>query len=100
MEFATNPGRLKSFCFRKREIEKHTRKLLSTEGVTQVIVLGAGLDVLSLRLAQEYPTVNFIEIDTEESQIFKTNAFRRGKRHCQETWKLLREICGTRFLTY
>lgn len=74
-ELVTNQGRLKFFCFRKKEIEKQTRQLLQEEGVTQVIVLGAGLDVLSLKLAPEYSHIKFIEIDREESQNFKRQAF-------------------------
>src|SRR4051812_47242588 len=46
----TDPGRLRHFCFRKREIEKQTRQLLDAKSIKQVIILGAGLDVLSLRL--------------------------------------------------
>jgi methyltransferase (TIGR00027 family) len=75
-EFVTNTGRLKFFCFRKREIEKQARELLNAGAIKQVIVLGAGLDVLSLRLAPEYSAVKFIEIDTENSQNFKTTAFK------------------------
>jgi methyltransferase (TIGR00027 family) len=75
-ELVTYPGRLRHFCFRKKEIGKQARKLLEAEGIQQVIILGAGLDVLSLRLAQEYPAVKFIEIDTKESQDFKVSSFR------------------------
>jgi len=72
----TDSGRLRHFCFRKREIEKQTRQLLSEKSIKQVIILGAGLDVLSLRLATEFPAVKFIEIDTQESQAFKTASFK------------------------
>jgi methyltransferase (TIGR00027 family) len=71
----THPDRLRHFCFRKKEIEKQTRKLLEEGGMQQIIVLGAGLDVLSMRLAKEYPAVKFIEIDTKESQDFKASSF-------------------------
>jgi methyltransferase (TIGR00027 family) len=78
-EMVTNSGRLKFFCFRKKEIEKAVRKLLASDEITQVIVLGAGLDVLSMRLAPEYSRVNFIEIDREESQLFKAAAFKNAQ---------------------
>jgi methyltransferase (TIGR00027 family) len=74
-ELVTYPGRLRHFCFRKKEIEKQARKLLEEEGIEQVVILGAGLDVLSLRLAHEYPAVTFTEIDTKESQDFKVSSF-------------------------
>lgn len=73
-ELVTSPGRLRHFYLRKKEIEKQARRLLG-QGVEQVVVLGAGLDVLSLRLAKEYPQVTFIEIDTEASQLFKQSAW-------------------------
>jgi methyltransferase (TIGR00027 family) len=74
-ELVTDTGRLSHFCFRKKEIEKQARKLIEGENAKQVIILGAGLDVLSLRLAHEYPAVKFIEIDTKESQDFKIASF-------------------------
>ena len=78
-ELVTNPGRLRHFYFRKKEIEKQARALLDGGGITQVVLLGAGLDVLSLQLASEYPGVRFIEIDTGESQAFKTASFAAGR---------------------
>lgn len=71
----THPDRLRHFCFRKKEIESQARKLLEEGSIGQVVVLGAGLDVLSLRLASEYPSVKFIEIDMHESQGFKIACF-------------------------
>lgn len=76
-DLVTNPGRLRHFYFRKKEIEKQVRSLLSG-GIEQVVVLGAGLDILSLRLAPEYRAVKFIEIDTGSSQQFKISAQREG----------------------
>jgi len=77
-DMVTNRGRMRHFYFRKKEIEKQVRALLGGETIKQVIVLGAGLDVLSLRLAPEYGSVKFIEIDTEESQNFKIASLRAG----------------------
>ena len=73
-EWVTSTGRLRHFYLRKQEIEKQTRQRLLFGGIKQVVVLGAGLDVLALRLAKEFPDVNFIEIDRAESQAFKTAA--------------------------
>lgn len=78
-DLVTNRGRLRHFYLRKKQIEKQVRELLVAGNVKQVVVLGAGLDVLSLRLAREYPDVLFIEIDTEESQRFKQAAFAAQK---------------------
>lgn len=73
-EWVTSTGRLRHFCLRKKEIEKHARRRLLCEHLKQVVVLGAGLDVLALRLANEFPDINFIEIDRAESQVFKKAA--------------------------
>lgn len=73
-ELVTHKGRLRHFLLRKKEIEKNTRKIISENDIRQVVVLGAGLDVLALRLAMEFPDIKFIEIDRTESQAFKINA--------------------------
>jgi methyltransferase (TIGR00027 family) len=80
-QLVTNPTRMRHFLFRKKEVEKQTRQLLSDQGVTQVVVLGAGLDLLALQLAGEFPGVNFIEIDTAESQAFKTSVLKKYYPH-------------------
>jgi methyltransferase (TIGR00027 family) len=69
----TNKARPRHFLFRKKEIDKQVRAALA-EGVQQVIVLGAGLDVLSLKLSPSYDKIQFIEIDLHASQQFKKNA--------------------------
>lgn len=74
-QLTTTTSRVRHFYFRKKEIEAQVRSLLDGGETSQVIVLGAGLDVLSLRLANEYKEVKFIEIDTEPSQTFKTSSF-------------------------
>ncbi len=76
-ELVTNKGRLRHFYLRKKEIEKQTRKILAGGDIGQVVVLGAGLDVLALRLAPECPQIKFIEIDLPPSQEFKLEALRK-----------------------
>lgn len=75
-ELVTNPGRLRHFYLRKKEIERQVRALLEKDKPVQVVVLGAGLDILCMRLAPEYADVNFIEIDVESSQRFKKEVCR------------------------
>lgn len=72
-QLVTNKSRPRHFLFRKKEISTQARTALDA-GATQVIVLGAGLDILSMRLAIAYPNARFIEIDTGASQQFKIQA--------------------------
>lgn len=56
------PGQFVAFGERKAFCERQVREGLCT-GASQVLVLGAGYDTLSWRLAPEFPGVNFFEID-------------------------------------
>ncbi|MBQ4836526.1 class I SAM-dependent methyltransferase [Pseudoalteromonas luteoviolacea] len=67
------PGISLHYVLRKRHIEQLTLKALS-EGVTQVVVLGAGFDSLCWRLQQTFVDVNFIEIDHPATQSQKVKA--------------------------
>ena len=58
---------------RKRCIEKETRELLKQD-VEQVVVLGAGLDTLACRLAEEFPNALFYEIDHPATHADKCSA--------------------------
>jgi methyltransferase (TIGR00027 family) len=78
-DLVTDRGRLRHFYLRKKEINKQVRELLANGGFKQVVVLGAGLDALSLALAPEYPAVTFIEIDRKESQAFKISSLQAHK---------------------
>lgn len=71
----SDSNRLRHFYLRKKEIQKNVISLIVEQNIEQIVVLGAGLDVLSVKLAVEYPNIHFIEIDMRESQKFKTNAF-------------------------
>ncbi len=63
---------------RKRWVEDRTREALQ-RGKTQVVVVAAGLDTLSLRLASESPAVQFIEVDHPATQRVKTEAMPHGR---------------------
>ncbi len=65
------PGMTHHFLFRKRLIADKVSYALSA-GVKQVIVLGAGLDTLAIRMAPQHPTVQFFEIDLPNTQRTKT----------------------------
>lgn len=58
---------------RKRFIEDEVRQGLA-EGVEQVVVFGAGYDPLSIRLAGEFPSVRFYELDHPPTQAVKRRA--------------------------
>ncbi|MGR9012006.1 MAG: class I SAM-dependent methyltransferase [Gammaproteobacteria bacterium] len=69
------------YVLRKRGIEDYALKALS-EGITQVVNLGAGFDTLLYRLSQKYPKVNFIEIDHPATQKLKQQFFAEsGEAH-------------------
>ncbi len=66
----TLPGILGHYARRKRFLEEVARESLEA-GFTQVVVLGAGLDTLALRLCTEYPQALFWEMDKQATQHFK-----------------------------
>ena len=68
------PGIILHYILRKRYIEEVTHSLLS-EGVTQVVILGAGFDPLAFRLSQLYPQVDFFELDHPQTQELKKESF-------------------------
>lgn len=67
------PGIALHYVFRKRCIEDEVRAAIS-DGVTQVVNLGAGLDTLCARLAAEHPALHFIEIDHPATNALKAEA--------------------------
>ena len=67
------PGIMLHYVVRKRYLEEITRRSLR-DGVQQVVVLGAGFDMLALRLHQEFPAVTFIECDHPATQQVKQQA--------------------------
>lgn len=60
---------------RKRFVHDEALAALE-EGVSQLLVVGAGMDTLSLRLAPRFPQVTFIEIDHPASQRAKLRAIK------------------------
>jgi methyltransferase (TIGR00027 family) len=70
------PGIRTHYVLRKKIIERETRTAID-EGFRQVVVIGAGFDVLALRLAAEFPLVTFIELDHAATQHAKRQASER-----------------------
>ena len=56
------PGQFEAFAQRKTFCERQVREDIGG-GAAQVLVLGAGYDTLGWRLAPEFPSVKFFEID-------------------------------------
>jgi len=56
------PGQFVEFGHRKAYFENQAREAIAA-GARQILVLGAGYDLLCLRLAPEFPNIVFFEID-------------------------------------
>lgn len=70
------PGISLHYAVRKRFLEDAARQALA-QGAGQVVVLGAGLDTLALRLHREYPLALFVESDHPATQAVKRRALAR-----------------------
>lgn len=75
LERLTHPGIIEHYARRKAWIESRVRTAI-VDGADRVIVLGAGFDTLALRLANEFPIVEWIEIDHPATQAVKIAAIR------------------------
>jgi methyltransferase (TIGR00027 family) len=73
IERSTVPGILRHYALRKKCLALFAREALR-DGITQVVVLGAGLDPLALTLQREFPDGRFWEIDHPATQRLKTEA--------------------------
>ena len=73
VEAATLPGIVNHYWHRKRWIEVRCRSAVA-RGVSRVVVLGAGLDTLGLRLAIEHPALQVLELDHPNTQVAKQHA--------------------------
>lgn len=76
VEEHVQPGITTHYWHRKRWIEACCRAAL-TEGSRRVVVIGAGFDTLALRLAPQFPEVEFVEIDHPATQRDKRAAIAR-----------------------
>ncbi|MFT4925240.1 MAG: methyltransferase (TIGR00027 family) [Phenylobacterium sp.] len=76
-EYLMLPGITLHYVLRKRYIEDQTREAIYG-GVTQVVNICAKFDPLAWILHQQYPEVNFIEIDHPDTQKIKTEALLKG----------------------
>lgn len=77
VERATLPGIAHHYAHRKRWIEQQVRRAVA-EGATRVVVLGAGLDTLALRLAREHAGVSLCELDHPDTHAAKCRALGQG----------------------
>lgn len=73
------PGIGEHFWRRKRWLEKRVRERLAA-GDGRVLVAGAGFDTLALRLAPEFPAVEFVELDHPATQRLKLRTLRAAGR--------------------
>lgn len=78
-ERAVIPGVRLHYAVRKRYLEDVARRAFR-EGVSQMIVLGAGLDPLALRLHRELPEGLFVELDHPATQRVKRRALEGTER--------------------
>jgi methyltransferase (TIGR00027 family) len=70
MELFTVPGLSLHYVLRKRYIEEVLRSALAND-FRQLVVIGAGLDTVALRLVAEFPALNAIEVDHPATQSLK-----------------------------
>ena len=73
MERSTIPGVLLHYALRKKCIGELARSALGN-GISQVVVLGAGFDPLSSELQWEFPDAQFWEVDHPATQLHKMRA--------------------------
>lgn len=73
LERVTLPGILLHYALRKQRLRQHAHAAIAA-GCTQVVVLGAGLDTISMELKASYPAIRCIEIDHPATQAVKRAA--------------------------
>ena len=79
LERGTVPGIKLHYALRKRFLEEAARVAIN-DGVSQVVVIGAGFDTLALRLHESFPNVTFFEIDHPATQSAKRHVV-EGEAH-------------------
>jgi methyltransferase (TIGR00027 family) len=67
------PGIIAHYWHRKRWIERRCRQSIA-DGIHRIVVIGAGFDTLALRLASEFPHIEWVEIDHPATQRAKRSA--------------------------
>lgn len=77
LEKLTLPGIMAHYWHRKRWIEKCSRRAID-EGYERVVILGAGFDTLGVRLANEFPHIDVVEIDHPATQAAKRQGMSHG----------------------
>ena len=80
VEGLVQPGIMAHYCHRKLWIEACCREAVAN-GVERVVVVGAGFDTLALRLAPQFPQVEFVEIDHPATQLQKRTAIARDPQY-------------------
>lgn len=73
IERKTVPGQWLHLLLRKRFVEEEVDAALAA-GAEQLLVVGAGIDTLALRLAPRHPTARMVEIDHPATQAMKAKA--------------------------
>ena len=76
MERHTVPGQYLHLLLRKRFVEEEVEAAIAA-GAEQLLVVGAGLDTLTLRLAPRHPGVRMVEIDHPATQAVRREALAR-----------------------
>lgn len=80
IERLTHPGIMGHYWLRKRWIEQRCHAAIAS-GVQRVVIIGAGFDTLALRLASQYPHVQWVEIDHPNTQAAKRTALLNTASH-------------------
>ncbi len=70
------PGIRAHYVLRKRLIEREARRAID-EGFRQIVVIAGGLDVLAIRLAEEFREIRFLELDHPATQRIKMATLQR-----------------------
>lgn len=89
------PGQFEAFAQRKAFCERQVRDGIGA-GATQILVLGAGYDTLGWRLAPEFPSVHFFEIDHPATALLKARGIQTMGQ--PENLRLIAENLGERKL--
>jgi methyltransferase (TIGR00027 family) len=89
------PGQFEAFAYRKAFCEHQVRDGIAA-GASQVLLLGAGYDTLAWRLAPEFTTVNFFEIDHPATASLKARGV--AAMGTRSNLTLMAEVLGQRKL--